>query len=264
MGGGRPDHDGRGGSGFVPGRPTSNKKEPLKFDSEYDFEHANEEFAGLLQKLKKTSIDGGEGGDNNKDETEKAEGGSDAGGAAQPEDGEIVEKEGVGEGQEGGDEDEGPPEVFYDKKKSFFDSISCEATERSKGRTQRPDWRAEKKLNKETFGTTGGGGGGYGWRGGYRGGGGFRGGYRGGRGGGGGGYYNNYRGGGGEDVFQIIPYLMSLAVIASCMMTPLSSLRGRLVKTGTMMNLCSLYFCLNVSLILKSFDFFRACLDPPI
>ena len=43
-------------------------------------------------------------------------------------------------------------EVFYDKKKSFFDSISCESTEKSKGRSNRPDWKAEKKLNKETFG----------------------------------------------------------------------------------------------------------------
>ena len=47
---------------------------------------------------------------------------------------------------------------------------------------QRPDWRAEKKLNKETFGTTGNMGGGYRGRG----------------RGGGGGYYNrnNNRGGG--------------------------------------------------------------------
>ena len=36
----------RGGRGaFVPGRPTQTKKEPLKFDSEYDFDAANEEFA---------------------------------------------------------------------------------------------------------------------------------------------------------------------------------------------------------------------------
>ena len=78
------------------------------------------------------------------------------------------------------------PDAFYDKKKSFFDSISCEATEKSKGRNNRPDWKAEKKLNKETFGVAGNmrnGRGGY--RGGYRGGQGYRGGY------------NNYQGGGG-------------------------------------------------------------------
>merc|ERR1711953_1397134 len=68
-------------------------------------------------------------------------------------------------------------EVFYDKKKSFFDSISCESTEKSKGRSNRPDWKAEKKLNKETFGVAGNMRNGRGFRGGYRGGQGYRGGY---------------------------------------------------------------------------------------
>ena len=63
-------------------------------------------------------------------------------------------------------------EVYYDKKRSFFDSISCEALERSKGKNNRPDWRAEKKLNKETFGVATHSGSGY-----------HRGGGRGGRGG---------------------------------------------------------------------------------
>lgn len=40
----------------------------------------------------------------------------------------------------------------YDKKKSFFDNISCEAVERSKGKTQRTDWKQERKINTETFG----------------------------------------------------------------------------------------------------------------
>lgn len=43
-------------------------------------------------------------------------------------------------------------EVCYDKTKSFFDNISCEAVERSLGRSQRTDWRTERKLNSETFG----------------------------------------------------------------------------------------------------------------
>ena len=42
---------GRGGRGsFVPGRPTQTKKEPLKFDSEYDFDAANEEFSEVMRK----------------------------------------------------------------------------------------------------------------------------------------------------------------------------------------------------------------------
>ncbi|GFW88233.1 protein LSM14 homolog B-A [Trichonephila clavipes] len=39
----------------------------------------------------------------------------------------------------------------YNKEKSFFDDISCEATQRSKG-LPRFDWRYERKLNVETFG----------------------------------------------------------------------------------------------------------------
>ncbi|CAL1274319.1 unnamed protein product [Larinioides sclopetarius] len=41
----------------------------------------------------------------------------------------------------------------YDKQKSFFDDISCEATQRSKG-LPRFDWRYERKLNMETFGVS--------------------------------------------------------------------------------------------------------------
>ena len=77
--------------------------------------------------------------------------------------------------------------VYYDKAKSFFDTISCEAVERSKGKVNKPDWKAEKKLNRETFGVAGNVGRRNYFpsdRGNMRG----RGGYNGG--------YNNYRGGG--------------------------------------------------------------------
>jgi len=46
-------------------------------------------------------------------------------------------------------------EVAYDKQKSFFDAISCEALERSKGNVQKVDRRQERKLNEETFGVGG-------------------------------------------------------------------------------------------------------------
>ena len=94
-----------------------------------------------------------------------------------------------------------PVEQYYDKRKSFFDNISCESLERSKGNLSKPDWKAEKKLNRETFGAAGNFGGGRG-RGGYyhRGGGyyGGRGGYNRGRGGGGGSGNGYYGGGGGS------------------------------------------------------------------
>ncbi|XP_055354745.1 protein LSM14 homolog car-1-like [Paramacrobiotus metropolitanus] len=80
---------------------------------------------------------------------------------------------------------------------NFFDNISCDALEKSKG-PNRTDWRRERQVNAETFGLSGpnsrvyenqnhrgrgGGGGGYGR-------GGMGGGYRGGRGGYGGGGYS--------------------------------------------------------------------------
>lgn len=54
----------------------------------------------------------------------------------------------------GEQEHEDDQEVGYDKAKSFFDNISCEAVERSKGKTPRTDWRQERKLNTETFGVS--------------------------------------------------------------------------------------------------------------
>ena len=104
------------------------------------------------------------------------------------------------------------PESFYDKKKSFFDSISCEATEKSKsGSRPRQDRNAEFELNKETFGVAGNWGGHRGYNnnnigGGYRGKQGQGGQYRGGRGGGQyrGGYQNNRGGGeGGKAIFKL-------------------------------------------------------------
>lgn len=43
--------------------------------------------------------------------------------------------------------------VCYDKAKSFFDCISCEAVQDRKGKS-RTDWRQERKLNSETFGVS--------------------------------------------------------------------------------------------------------------
>ena len=50
--GGNQGFRGRGGrGGFQPGRPTSSKKDTLKFEGEYDFDKANEEFKEVLEKL---------------------------------------------------------------------------------------------------------------------------------------------------------------------------------------------------------------------
>merc|ERR1719305_1514663 len=173
---------GRGGRGsFVPGRPTQSKKEPLKFDSEYDFDAANEEFKEVLSKLQKTSLDDSKEAVGTTDEKKGST-------SSDTEEGEI--KESSKGDDEGTAASSAPSEQCYNKSKSFFDSISCGSLERSKGNSNRPDWKAEKKLNKETFGVAGGGYGG--WRRGY----GYRGGNRGYRGGGGRGGGGGYGGGG--------------------------------------------------------------------
>lgn len=142
-----------------------NKKTTLKFEGDYDFDKANTEFEELRSQLSKVKI-GDPDGDTTKlnGEDKKDDSGNETG---------------VGEGEQ--DEEGGNAPVYYDKNKSFFDNISCEAVERSKGRSQRTDWRTERKLNSETFGVASTRRGSYRGRGGY---------YQGGRG-----MYRNYRGG---------------------------------------------------------------------
>jgi protein LSM14 len=102
----------RGGhlQGNRPGHPVTREK--LKFDSEFDFEKANEEFTNVLDDLKELQI-----GEDKPVETP---------------------------------EEENP--TFYDKKSSFFDRISCEALEKQEGKKSRPDWKKERETNQETFG----------------------------------------------------------------------------------------------------------------
>lgn len=135
---------GRGRGNFQPGR-FGPAKEKLTFNEDYDFDKANEEFQEVLNKLNKTKIeDGSVTPQENGEPVRPAEDGEEK---IEPEEGEIKED------LEEVDEEE--DEIYYDKKKSFFDNISCEALERSKGKMMRNDWRAEKKLNKETFGVAG-------------------------------------------------------------------------------------------------------------
>lgn len=90
--------------------------------------------------------------------------------------GEVLEKKEkddsgneTGAGEQEPEEGDEAPSVGYDKTKSFFDNISCEAQTDRKGKP-RVDWRQERKLNSETFGVSstrrGGGPGGYRGRGG--------------------------------------------------------------------------------------------------
>ncbi|XP_045619910.1 protein LSM14 homolog car-1 isoform X3 [Procambarus clarkii] len=93
------------------------------FETEFDFEQANEEFEEVRNQLAKTKIT--ENGDKKEDS-----------------------------GHETAGTDDDVQSTCYDKTKSFFDSISCESIERSQGNSQRPDWRHERKINVETFGVS--------------------------------------------------------------------------------------------------------------
>ncbi|KAF6023989.1 LSM14A [Bugula neritina] len=112
----------RGYRGGGRGRGRGGRGGQLKFDGEFDFETSNQQF--------------------NKEDIEK----------------ELKEKLTISttpeiNGERESDSDhEAPQPEFYNKEKSFFDNISCEATDRADGKSIRPNWREERKVNKETFG----------------------------------------------------------------------------------------------------------------
>lgn len=113
------------------GGRMSHNREPrsgsLKFESEFDFESANAQFdkENIEKELKEKLTLG---------DREQAVANGDKDGSAEE------------------NEDDDEHLVFYDKAKSFFDNISCEATDRAKGANNRPNWKEERKLNAETFG----------------------------------------------------------------------------------------------------------------
>jgi protein LSM14 len=182
-GGGPPPFRGRGGGYPTRGtrggaHPRGDGPERPKFDGDYDFEKANEQFQETLSHLKdeiqKTKIDDDKAVE--KVETTKNE---DSGTEPQA--------------AENGEHDSQDKAHCYDKAKSFFDTISCEALERAEGNAGRPNWRKERETNQETFGQSAVRN--YQYRRGQPRGGGMGGGYRGYRGGNYGGGGGNYRGG---------------------------------------------------------------------
>lgn len=159
------------------GMPYTNKT--LSFDADFDFESSNAKFdkgeivEEFAKKLAKMSLD-----------QEQAD--------VVPVEAEEGKKPNTVESSNNPEDDD----QFYDKTKSFFDTISCEALEKEKGERRRPpSWHQERNLNTETFGE---GVQSYqrrSYQGSYRGRGGMNGNYGqggyGGSGGGGGGGYNS-------------------------------------------------------------------------
>lgn len=182
----------------VPGKP-------IKFESDYDFEQANSKFEELFAKLKVGDTSANPEAKNEQQLDSQINGEVVVAAAEKKEKDDSGNETGAGE-HEPEEEHDGTGPGGYDKTKSFFDNISCEAQTDRKGKP-RVDWRQERKLNSETFGvssTRRGGMGGYRGRGGhnynqaggyFHRGNGHQGGYRNNNGGGGGngGYRNNYR-----------------------------------------------------------------------
>lgn len=110
-------------------QPQANKKFDAALKTEFDFEKANQVFQDMVDKLDDLSVSANGG-----ERSEKS--GSEDKDEARTDLGKAVDEDGN----------------FYDKTKSFFDKISCEAIERTKGNQKRFDWKQERKLNAETFG----------------------------------------------------------------------------------------------------------------
>ncbi|XP_053202237.1 protein LSM14 homolog B-A-like isoform X2 [Panonychus citri] len=109
-------------------KPTTS----LKIEDDFDFEKANKEFEELENKLSKVKLE----------DSEKKEG--ETGSTQSPQQSQQPQQlqqqpqqpvDNDDKSTKDGDEKKEDEEyVFYDKAKSFFDKISCEALERSKGR----------------------------------------------------------------------------------------------------------------------------------
>ncbi|KAK2722522.1 protein LSM14 homolog car-1-like [Artemia franciscana] len=152
-GGGRGGYDSRGGyearnrGGYrdqmrdspqnVGATPKPSGPTKLKFDQDFDFERANKDFEKMLQQLGKTTISDSA---SSKSSSESVKDNSEVRESTE-------EKNEVGTAAKAVSE-----QICYNKEKSFFDTISCEAIERNKGGYQKPDWQKEKMLNCETFG----------------------------------------------------------------------------------------------------------------
>uniref|UniRef100_A0A034W1Y0 Protein LSM14-like protein B n=1 Tax=Bactrocera dorsalis TaxID=27457 RepID=A0A034W1Y0_BACDO len=149
------------------GRGRMQNQNAIKFLQDFDFEQANVKFEELRSQLSKLKVGEEPKSEQINGETDKKEdsGNETGAGEHEPEEEEIT--------------------VGYDKTKSFFDNISCEAAQ-DRSKNKKNDWRQERKLNSETFGFSSTRRGGYRGRGNY---------YNRNMGSYGGGYNRNYRGG---------------------------------------------------------------------
>jgi len=121
-------------------RTNGNNRSTLKFIGDFDFEKSNAEFDknAIEDEIKKSlSI-----------KTSKNDSTSDSPKTEQEKD---KENHQITSTSTQSEQNEINPDGYYDKHKSFFDRISCEATEKEKTNTRR-NWNEERRVNAETFG----------------------------------------------------------------------------------------------------------------
>ncbi|KAI0981494.1 hypothetical protein GJ496_000954 [Pomphorhynchus laevis] len=141
----------------------------LKFDGDFDFEKANEEFTKIAKQLSSvdlTAANSDNQSSGNKDDQSGAVAGdrsdNDVAKSGTLSSGNVadqdVQKENIDNTENSANADDAAAiDVhFYDRNKSFFDKISCEALEREKGRESRirKSWQEERHQNAETFGSS--------------------------------------------------------------------------------------------------------------
>ncbi|XP_017100269.2 protein LSM14 homolog B isoform X1 [Drosophila bipectinata] len=149
----------RPNQGYRPQSANQNKpRNKIKFEGDFDFEQANNKFEELRSQLAKLKVadDAAKSTANstatttatNEQVGEKVEGAHTLNGETDKKDDSGNE---TGAGEHEPEEDD--VHVCYDKTKSFFDNISCEAAQ-DRSKNKKNDWRQERKLNTETFGVS--------------------------------------------------------------------------------------------------------------
>lgn len=136
------DYRPMGGNNFNMNKNRQRVK-PLKFDIDFDFEQANNKFEELRSQLSKLKV-----GEDGKTEQSTTPTPSQMNGETDKKD-DSGNETGAGEHEP----EEEDVTIGYDKTKSFFDNISCEAAQ-DRTKNKKVDWRQERKLNTQTFGVS--------------------------------------------------------------------------------------------------------------
>ncbi|XP_020817043.1 protein LSM14 homolog B-A isoform X7 [Drosophila serrata] len=138
-------------------RPQSaNQNKPrnkIKFEGDFDFEQANNKFEELRSQLAKLKV--ADDATTNKTATTTSTATTTTTATNEQLNGETDKKDDSGNETGAGEHEpeEDDVQLCYDKTKSFFDNISCEAAQ-DRSKNKKNDWRQERKLNTETFGVS--------------------------------------------------------------------------------------------------------------